>query len=762
MSTYAFSALAFEDIPLPKLRASGCRNIAVLADQSMVNLGFAEYGPPRYAGSLYHLAKVAVPGAFHPKLTLLIGRDKGRLLIGSANLTAMGLAGNRELISDIRYTADDERNIHLFREALAYFRRYISGDDPWFNKALARALRNAPWLSSAPNAASSQAQPDIQFISNHPEQSLIVQIQEAISDDVVQRLIVMSPYWDAKLEGLRQLRAALGSPPTELLVDSKTGQFPTGSTIDPDIEFFDSHGAKSSRFLHAKLFLAIGQNWDHVVSGSMNCSLPALLGEIHPRGNAEFGVYTRVPKGSALKALKLENYSDHPLQLTDFADHSTSEVAVECTYPPDGGSFILQAGRISWSAPSAPAGPATSVRFFDRDGVPFSSKTEVDDSFRFEWWLDTLEARPKTAQVWFDEKVSAPTVVVDVNALTIRTLPPHRGKKRRIADFLDETDHEDMYLLQAINELEQIDLADQIGNDEPRPMAISEEVDTETEPENRVLSYEDFLNARRRAKAEDDRQVLFASSHPDRAADLVSLCLNRLIGLMSLDLSSEDEEDLKRQSDIDMRNTEPSLDSGDELDSSKYEVSAATQVIRQRTRATAAKIEEAVKSFEARSKAVRGDRISTIELVRLRTLLQIILAFAEPAKSDEASVCVLPISGKVGDWPRLIGRLLTQHFKSVRALASLDIYLEEAEHQRVLEYLAFARYAAHIAFSGAKSTGSVNPLLKPLGGLAADIDTQVLAALGNDREDIKEINQINSRLNDRFSSRLGLQSIAAI
>ncbi|MFA7587059.1 MAG: hypothetical protein WCY11_12855 [Novosphingobium sp.] len=52
LTTFAFSAQAFEDIVLPKLRGAGCRNIAILADRSMLNLNLAEFGAPRYAGAL--------------------------------------------------------------------------------------------------------------------------------------------------------------------------------------------------------------------------------------------------------------------------------------------------------------------------------------------------------------------------------------------------------------------------------------------------------------------------------------------------------------------------------------------------------------------------------------------------------------------------------------------------------------------------------------------------------------------------------------
>lgn len=72
LTTYAFGAQAFEDIPFSRLRGSGCRNITVLADRQMVNQSFAEYGPPKFAGTSYHLVKADAPGAFHPKITLLI------------------------------------------------------------------------------------------------------------------------------------------------------------------------------------------------------------------------------------------------------------------------------------------------------------------------------------------------------------------------------------------------------------------------------------------------------------------------------------------------------------------------------------------------------------------------------------------------------------------------------------------------------------------------------------------------------------------
>lgn len=759
MTTYAFSAQAFEDVPFPKLRGAGCRNIAILADKAMLNMSFAEYGAPRYAGALYHLAKVSVGGAFHPKMTLLVGPEKGRLLIGSANLTALGLAGNKELVADVRYSATDKDNAALFGEALNYLRSYVPAEDPWFGDALSRAFRYSPWLREAAEIETSDDQSDIRLLADKSDQTFFDQIEAAVAGDEIKRLVVLSPYWDAKLEGLTRLREVLGMPPTDILIDPLAAQFPASVLDGATVELFDLRDERSSRFVHAKAFIACGKEWDHVISGSMNCSLPALLGPTIPRGNAELGLYKRVEPGMALRALKLDGYRQTPLDRDEILPRLITRNINDGLQARDGGAFTLQGHRLNWTPPAPASDRALSLQLYDRDGVELGDRIQIDASSRFEWDLPTPDLRPRTARVQFEGGLSVPTIIVDLDALLIRTLPPHRGKKRKIADFLSETTYEDLFLLQAINELEMLDIGEQPVSAEHVGRAVVEASGSDEQPELRVLSYEAFVRARSRAKAEDSRNAFVLAKRQDGAADLVSMCLNRLIGLMASDLSSEDEDDLRRQSEIDLRNTEPSSEGDDEPETAQLAKVAEEKAARQRVKATAKKIEEAVKAFEARSKDLAGQRITTTELVRLRTLLQIILAYAQPAGGGDSDLHVLPISGKNGDWPRLVGRLLNLHFKAMRALHSLDVEADESEHHRVLEYLAFTRYAALIAVAGARSTGPGNPILKPLDQLAKDVETQVRAVISLQEDDTHAIGEINDRLNERFTVRLALDPI---
>ena len=201
MTTYAFGSLAFEDIPFPKLRGAGCRNIVVLADTGMVNQAFSDFGPPRFAGTSYHLVKTAVPGAFHPKITMLLGESKARLMVGSANLTALGLGGNKEQVASITWSVDVPENAKFFMSALAYLRRYVPAEDQWFSISLQRALRSSPWLRDETfnSAFTTEGTKELNLLLDRPEISILDQIIACIGDDPIKRLVVVSPYWDSEV-----------------------------------------------------------------------------------------------------------------------------------------------------------------------------------------------------------------------------------------------------------------------------------------------------------------------------------------------------------------------------------------------------------------------------------------------------------------------------------------------------------------------------------------------------------------------------------
>src|SRR5262249_49982444 len=130
LTTFAFSPSFFEDIALEKFRALNENgNITVLIDaaslDSLITAGLSNPdGFPKRANLRYLLHPIATSGNFHSKIFLFSTKDRGLLVIGSANLTRQGLSSNAELISVFQFEQEkDEAALPLFQETFEYLCR---------------------------------------------------------------------------------------------------------------------------------------------------------------------------------------------------------------------------------------------------------------------------------------------------------------------------------------------------------------------------------------------------------------------------------------------------------------------------------------------------------------------------------------------------------------------------------------------------------------------------------------------------------------
>jgi hypothetical protein len=106
-TTYSLNVRFFEHWVLPRLHAVGARRIVIFVDESQLGAALEQFGG-RSAGRSFHLVSTRLgPGAFHPKLILLHGKDGTRLCVSSANLTVDGQMRNVEtaIVVDAREPA---------------------------------------------------------------------------------------------------------------------------------------------------------------------------------------------------------------------------------------------------------------------------------------------------------------------------------------------------------------------------------------------------------------------------------------------------------------------------------------------------------------------------------------------------------------------------------------------------------------------------------------------------------------------------------
>src|SRR6267154_3887242 len=84
-TTYALSLSFFEAVILDALVRGGGREALILADVEGVRASLSEQGAQR-VGKDYEVEPVAVSsGVFHPKISVLSGKDECHVLVGSGN-----------------------------------------------------------------------------------------------------------------------------------------------------------------------------------------------------------------------------------------------------------------------------------------------------------------------------------------------------------------------------------------------------------------------------------------------------------------------------------------------------------------------------------------------------------------------------------------------------------------------------------------------------------------------------------------------------
>ena len=289
VTTFGLDFDTYETVVLPRLRGAGCRNNIVVADGRMLTLALdSRSSLPARAGSHYTVSGVGGNGGvFHPKLFLQVGRDRGRLMVGSANMTA-GLAGNLELIATFRSRGTGDAERQLIVQAWRYIGTFISPEQAhqaqWMHA-------RAPWLADG-----EVANDPIRLVDAAEGALLLSGDRQGIDrrfaqlvNGPVRRLVVLSPYWDHSLDALVDLARQLEPRRLGVLIDPATEAFPAEAAARrlPKLEVYVRKAFGGTRFMHAKAILALAEDADHLLVGSANCTTAALGSGDRAGANAE-------------------------------------------------------------------------------------------------------------------------------------------------------------------------------------------------------------------------------------------------------------------------------------------------------------------------------------------------------------------------------------------------------------------------------------------------------------------------------------------
>ena len=667
---------AWEALALPALQGAGCRNNAILTDHRLLTAALGDpTALPRGAGRLYSVAGAATGALFHPKVWVQIGRQGGRLTIGSANLTIGGLSGNLELMASLTCKAGDDGAVRLIARACAFVESFAAPDNAAFAMQSDWMRARAPWLQAA------TATDDMVVLEDGTEAALLFSGEESgigarfcdlVGGDPVDQLIAISPYWDGKLAALADLRDRLSPGETAVVIDPRDRLFP-GDALDDFGEIRLCTHAKPDppRFGHAKAMIVRTQTHDHLLIGSANCTRAALGTTDFAGENVEACLYRRLPAGAAVKALGLAAMLETRINPADLepCDYGES-IPFETLGLRNPGSYTLD-GAVLHRHPAPGSDPEAGPRLdlLDASGTVLVTVSPKGEPLRYP--LDPVPDTLAFARV-AEGADAVPGIVTRTALVRAAMREPYSGKLTdRLARLSEEGEV-------SLNLLELVDMLGSEEPDAPLPAIVPRRAKNDgpqTAPNDRTLNYAAFTAGRRVAMpgtpgpfAQDGRAMLQGF-------------LNRLVGLPDPEASAEPG---------------PAFDTGDETADPEADLEEGQSFAENSRPASSAPPpapwqagEEAARNRAAIVHAVEmmcerlGEKgetgtLTPNDMLRLRIMLQVICTAGwltsdktkkgkEEEKKEEEEregpcrsvLHVLPVEGSEdADWPRLLGRLL--------------------------------------------------------------------------------------------------------
>lgn len=287
LTTFNFEISYFERTILSALYDKGIKNIELFVDADELEKAVSE-SIDNNLNKKYIANPIRINSAFHPKIVLLLGEEKAKLIVASANIKTSGYTLNNEIYNVFEYSKDSQENLSLINDVISFFER-LNGmsyyqDERIFNKINDLIYRHRRTDNN-----------DIKLIQNL-DLSVIDQLKEIIKEKVVS-IDIAVPYYDNELLGYKSLSEAFDCKNINLYLQNGLSTFPVDYNKNNEIVESDniytylklkSNGKKN--FYHGKVFRINTENKAYILYGSSNCTLSALSKTFHNGGNIECNI----------------------------------------------------------------------------------------------------------------------------------------------------------------------------------------------------------------------------------------------------------------------------------------------------------------------------------------------------------------------------------------------------------------------------------------------------------------------------------------
>ena len=320
--SYGINLPFYESVILRRLWKTNSRNNLVFIDahryQDTIHYFRDAIG---YIGKRYLVVPVNVGAyqTFHPKLILLLGVDRGRLIIGSGNLTFNGYGDNLEVFTLFDWARNQTQHGGVFSFIWNMINRIQ--EDWGYSEQTKRMLQKAEYQSQWLQNTNDDPNPPL--LSSYTS-SIFKGIKAVLDGKVVNKITIISPFIDGHAQGIRSLYSEFNPSQIDLILQANR------TVVDvQNIQALISEGIplnlfqafEESRYIHAKIYLFETAEDILMFSGSANCTQSGLLSDIKT-GNFELMTYREITNKeeadqflrSGIRYKEIENLEDVSFQ----------------------------------------------------------------------------------------------------------------------------------------------------------------------------------------------------------------------------------------------------------------------------------------------------------------------------------------------------------------------------------------------------------------------------------------------------------------
>ena len=285
LTTYNFDIRLFEQAILNSLFANNVRKISLYVDameltRSLQNVKTCQIGKK------YMVNPIRINSTFHPKVVLLLGEKKARLIISSANITTPGYTTNNEVFNFIDYSDKDPKYLDLIVSAIGFFVS-IDKESDQLDRELIKEATSFPYYHRT-------KQNEEAYYLHNLKTSILSQVRQLLLDDI-RKISIAVPYYDGELSAYKEIQSAFPNASIKLYIQNYKSTFPVdynnknkiANHIFPFAGFRHGNDNYKNNFYHGKVFLFRSAEKSYVLYGSANCTQAALTKSFAEGGNIE-------------------------------------------------------------------------------------------------------------------------------------------------------------------------------------------------------------------------------------------------------------------------------------------------------------------------------------------------------------------------------------------------------------------------------------------------------------------------------------------